>query len=205
MDELPLYPVCLSYLISKRERSASSSQELSHIVNPSLVMSLLVHNSGMGMPLRKQTERFLAAWLTVRQVVQASNFNRFHQAGLSATQFMTLNVIPTEGASLSDLARKLNLSPATMNETVNSLEDRGMVRRVPDDSDRRKVRILATSQGKATQNQTSEDFHHTMSDIFTRMTPEGRRSLVLGLEEFASIHANRQSRPTHRDGAAPQE
>lgn len=37
--------------------------------------------------LENETSRFLEAWVQVRQLVQAANFNRFHRAGLSATQF----------------------------------------------------------------------------------------------------------------------
>ena len=50
-------------------------------------------------PLEDETTRFLEAWMQVRQMVQAANFNRFQRAGLSATQFMTLNVIPKDGMS----------------------------------------------------------------------------------------------------------
>src|ERR1700694_3938277 len=98
-------------------------------------------------PLEEETTRFLEAWMHVRQMVQAANFNRFQRAGLSATQFMTLNVVPKEGMTLSGLARKLNLSASTLNETVNSLEERGLLRRVRDAGDARKVNICATPEG----------------------------------------------------------
>jgi DNA-binding MarR family transcriptional regulator len=137
--------------------------------------------------MRKETERFLSAWLAVRQIVQAANFNRFHQAGLSATQFMTLNVIPAEGLGLSELARKLNLSPATLNATVNSLEARAFVVRIPDADDRRKIRIVATRKGAKMQASSSEEFHRTMAALFGRMSAKGRRALLSGLEEFASL------------------
>ncbi len=120
-------------------------------------------------------------------MVQAANFNRFHQAGLSATQFMTLNVIPAEGLSLTDLARKLNLSPATLNETVNSLEGRALVVRLPDEHDGRKIRVVATTEGARMQNSASEEFHQAMAELFARMSARGRRALLTGLEEFASL------------------
>ena len=99
--------------------------------------------------LKEDTTRFLDAWMQVRQIVQASNFNRFQRAGLSATQFMTLNVVPKDGMTLSEIARKLNLSAATLNATVNSLVERGLVRRTPDRTDARKVIIRATRRSDA--------------------------------------------------------
>ena len=141
--------------------------------------------------LREETERFLAAWMTVRQIVQAANFNRFHQAGLSATQFMTLNVIPSQGISLSELAHQLNLSPATLHGTVNSLESRKLVKRLPDLKDRRRIRIVATPKGASMQNHASNEFHRIMMALFERMSSHGRKALLSGLEEFAALRNDR--------------
>ena len=79
----------------------------------------------------QEVERFLAAWFAVRQWIQAANFNHFQKAGLSATQFMTLNLLPENGDKLSigDLARRMNLKAATVAKTVDSLEARKMLAR----------------------------------------------------------------------------
>lgn len=136
---------------------------------------------------RDETKRFLAAWLDVRQVVQAANFNRFHKAGLSATQFMALNSIPPEGCTLSQLAIRLNLSAASLNETVNSLQKRGFVRRESDEHDRRRVKVFANAEGRDMQNQASEEFHQAMTEVFSKMSVTRRHGLVEGLEEFARL------------------
>ena len=128
--------------------------------------------------LKEETTRFLDAWMQVRQIVQASNFNRFQRAGLSATQFMTLNVVPKDGMTLSEIARRLNLSAATLNATVNSLVERGLVRRTPDRTDARKVIIRATRQGEAMQNSASKEFHTFMSSLFARMSKTRRQGLL---------------------------
>ncbi len=138
-------------------------------------------------PSEEETTRFLTAWMQVRQIVQAANFNRFQRAGLSATQFMTLNLVPKEGMTLSGLARKLNLSPATLNETVNSLEERGLVRRARDPKDMRKVNISATRQGQRLQNSASQEFHLFMSSLFDRMSRTRREGLLAGLEQLVKL------------------
>jgi DNA-binding MarR family transcriptional regulator len=126
--------------------------------------------------LKEETTRFLDAWMQVCQIVQASNANRFQRAGLSATQFMTLNVVTKDGMTLSELARKLNLSAATLNETVNSLEERALVSRKQDPSDARKVIIRATERGEDMQNSASEEFHASMSALLARMSKTRGRS-----------------------------
>jgi DNA-binding MarR family transcriptional regulator len=65
--------------------------------------------------------------------------------------------------------RKLNLSPATLNQTVNSIEERGLVRRTRQMTDTRKVSICATAEGEGMQNSASQEFHTFMSSLFGRM------------------------------------
>ena len=156
--------------------------------------------------LEAETTRFIDAWMQVRQIVQASNFNRFQRAGLSATQFMTLNVVPKQGMTLTELARKLNLSAATLNETVNSLADRGLVIRSQDLRDARKLIITATKQGEAMQNSASQEFHSSMAGLLARMSKTRREGLLAGLEQMLKLsHLDQENpQPTPRDGSAPQ-
>lgn len=157
--------------------------------------------------LNDETERFLKAWMGVRQIVQAANFNQFHRAGLSATQFMSINAIPADGITLSELARKLNLSPATLSQTVDSLEDRGLVRRTRSTQDARRINIRATAEGERMQNAASGEFHRTMASLFAKMSAKSRSALVKGLEQL--VQASETSRsgegqgPSHRTGGAP--
>jgi DNA-binding MarR family transcriptional regulator len=153
-------------------------------------------------PFEEETARFLDAWMQVRQIVQSANFNRFQRAGLSATQFMTLNVVPKDGMTLSELARKLNLSPATLNETVNSLEERGLVSRTPDPSDARKVIICATREGEEMQNSASQEFHAFISSLFARMSKTRREGLLAGLEKMVALSQDGAVTPHRGDAAA---
>ena len=79
--------------------------------------------------LEEEIGRFLDVWLGARQLIQAANFNRFQKQGFSATQFMTLNLLPVnrEGLTLSDLAKRMNLSLTTLAITADSLQSRGML------------------------------------------------------------------------------
>ncbi len=130
--------------------------------------------------------------MRVRQIVQAANFNRFHRAGLSATQFMTLNVIPENGMTLSDLARKLSLSPSSLKKTIDSLVDRGLVVRKPSPSDARKSDILSTSKGRKLQNSAAGDFHTFMASLFAGLSSEEQKGLLAGLERLVEISALRE-------------
>ena len=159
--------------------------------------------------LQEEVNRFLEAWMRVRQVVQAANFNQFRRAGLSATQFMTLNVVPEQGLTLSELARKLNLSASSLKKTIDSLADRGLVVRKPRATDARKNDILSTAKGKRLQNNASGEFHAFMAAIFKVMSQQERRGLVTGLERLLQIAAQdtheQSTSPNHPAGGAPRE
>ena len=133
---------------------------------------------------KAEVTRFLDAWFAVRQFIQAANFNRFQGAGLSATQFMTLNLLPSdgEGIAIGELARRMNLKPATVAKTVDSLEARKMVTRMRNAPDKRIVMIKATKTGLELQNAASGHFHAQIETIFKAMLPAEREGLIVGLE-----------------------
>ena len=153
--------------------------------------------------------RFLDAWFAVRQFIQASNFNRFQRAGLSATQFMTLNLLPADGSGMAigELARRMNLRPATVARTVDSLEARDMIARVRGQSDKRVVLVKITTAGADLQNAASAQFRRQIGSLLAAMLPRDRRGLVCGLEalsvKMTSELAAESPRSIHGpDGAA---
>jgi DNA-binding MarR family transcriptional regulator len=134
----------------------------------------------------EEVTRFLAAWFEVRQFIQSANFNHFHQAGLSATQFMTLNILPEDGetVSMGELARRMNVKPATLAKTVDSLEERRMVKRIKGAEDRRTVLVRITAQGKNLQNAAAGRFREQISEVFRAIPARDRKALIAGLESF---------------------
>ena len=145
--------------------------------------------------------RFLAAWFAVRQAIQAANFNHFQKAGLSATQFMTLNLLPVVGGNftIGELARRMNLKAATVAKTVDSLEARGMVERSRSATDRRLVLVSITNQGRTLQNAAMGQFRAYIGSIFTSMPAKSRAALIQGLECLVRI----ANSPTNRLDATP--
>ncbi len=151
-------------------------------------------------PLEEEISRFLAAWLGARQIIQAANFNRFQREGLSATQFMTLNLLPVDGRglTLSALAERLNLGLASLTRTVDSLESRGMLTRSRSMTDRRAVSIALTGKGMSLQNAASTEFQGHMEGLFRAMKPGKRAGLIEGLEALVQA-----GQPTREGDDAP--
>lgn len=148
--------------------------------------------------------RFLAAWFEVRQFIQAANFNHFHKAGLSATQFMILNILPTGDGSLSigELAKRMNLKPATIAKTVDTLEERKMLTRDRSEADGRRILLRITREGKQLQNAAAGHFRAQISSIFRAIPNADREALLQGLESFARASATEVTRVAR--GAPPE-
>src|SRR5258706_14904080 len=80
----------------------------------------------------EQAERFIAAFSDLRKVLGAG-FKLAHQQGFSTTQFMVLGLVEkgqeTEPCTISSIAGKIGIDPATVVPAVDSLEKRALVKR----------------------------------------------------------------------------
>ena len=138
----------------------------------------------------EQAERFIASFSDLRKVLGAG-FKHAHQQGFSTTQFMVLGLVEkaqeTEPCTISSIARRLGIDPATVVRTVDSLEKRGLVERRRDKQDRRQVFILFTESGHQRLLEAHQHFISRIRAVFQTMSVEGRASLLNGLNEFVQI------------------
>jgi DNA-binding MarR family transcriptional regulator len=143
-----------------------------------------------------EVTRFLTAWFAVRQLIQAASFNHFHRAGLSATQFMTLNLLPEneDSMSIGELARRMNLKPSTIAKTVDSLEAREMLTRTKSTSDGRLVLVKITKEGRKFQNTAAGHFREYISSAFRAIPAKDRASLITGLESLVRAASDGSSK-----------
>lgn len=75
--------------------------------------------------------------------------HRMKELGLSAGQFFVLMVLSHEQDVTQDtLAWKLLIDKGSIARAVNVLEDKGFVKRITDESNRRAVRIYLTEKGE---------------------------------------------------------
>jgi DNA-binding MarR family transcriptional regulator len=69
--------------------------------------------------------------------------------GLSVAQYTTLSILRSRsGLSNAQLARRLWVTPQSMNEVISALERMGLIERVPDAGNRRILRTALTPVGR---------------------------------------------------------
>ena len=105
--------------------------------------------------------------------------------GLTVAQAATLETLRTEpGLCLSDLGRRLGITPSTLSRNVGRLEEAGLVLRETDADDARSARVALTAVGgrKAEELRRQEE---TFADDVLRRLPSGQSEVLLeGLQEL---------------------
>jgi len=124
-------------------------------------------------------------------------------AGLTHFEYFTLAMLSeSEGRRLrmTALASRTNATLPRLSHVVSRLEDRGYVKRVPSESDRRATNVKLTDAGWAKVQQTApghvekvrasvidaldaddvDDLNRVMAKVLQRVDPEGRFGLSTG-------------------------
>jgi DNA-binding MarR family transcriptional regulator len=94
--------------------------------------------------------------------------------------------IRPEGSRLADLARGANMTPQSMGEIVDELEELGYVERRPDRSDRRAKLVTLTARGRECVAAGEQTIRGLESDIDAVLGPDGHAELRRMLEELVA-------------------
>ncbi len=108
--------------------------------------------------------------------------------GLSTPKMRALATLSVmDGLPIGQLAVYTVTEQSTLSRTVDSLEADGLVRRVPDPSDSRTVRVLLTDAGRAAFETLWPHMAETYLSMFTDIDETEQRAFVATLQK---IHAN---------------
>jgi len=104
-------------------------------------------------------------------------------AALSLSGLRTLAYLAdSPGGCLSDVAEHLLVGNPTASKLVDDLVERGLLERVADTSDRRKLALTVTREGKRLVTTAKRPAQELVAERLSRLTPEQRRSVRAGLE-----------------------
>lgn len=107
----------------------------------------------------------------------SSILNKRLESGRS--QGRTLRVVEeNDGARASELADILNLSPSTLSEKLQKLEEDGNIRRVRDKTDLRIVHIFITEKGRETLKLRSEGGKKNSPDYTACLSDEETEQFI---------------------------
>ncbi|MEV8566380.1 MarR family transcriptional regulator [Streptomyces sp. NPDC051322] len=121
--------------------------------------------------------------------------------GITPAQSRLLRTVShcAEPPRMADLAHRLEVVPRAVTSLVDALEESGSVRRVPDPTNRRVVRIELTDNGRATLRALRDARRIAAEEILAPLSPEQRETLgelLSTLMDGAPVHRNGDCPPT---------
>ncbi len=128
----------------------------------------------------------LRQWVTAR--VQRSGAHR----GLSLRQYAALHSIRQGASSPGELARLWQVTPAVLTGIVDRLESRGLVRREPDPTDRRRLRLALTERGMAASLDVEQALTDDLAAQLVMLSPDELVELGRSLDLLHRVVATLQ-------------
>lgn len=130
-------------------------------------------------PIARQSTEFRIAVMRLSRQIRLQRAD----AELSTSQFATLRWVVVDGPlTPGRLAELEQVTPPSMNRTVNCLADAGLVTREADPADGRRVLVRATREGTAIVDETLRRREAWLSQRYAALTPAERDVLVHATE-----------------------
>ncbi|TCZ78280.1 MarR family transcriptional regulator [Paenibacillus albiflavus] len=82
------------------------------------------------------------------------------------------------GMKVSELSERLKISPPSVSQMVNGLEEKNYVERVTTKNDRRVVYIRLTEQGKSILEEVTQEFMTFMDEVVSRLGNSDTAELI---------------------------
>lgn len=111
----------------------------------------------------------------------------FDQAGMhSAQPFILIDLHHNPGKSLKELSANRGVQPATVTNMIDRMEKGGLVRRTPDEKDRRMVRVYLTEQGERMCEIARGVIDKHRNESFACFTEEEQAALFALLSKYVN-------------------
>lgn len=114
----------------------------------------------------------------ILEEVHSSFFNHFD---ISHTKFNVLVILyknAEKGMMLSDIGEQMLVTKANITGLVDRLEKQGLVKRIRDDIDRRKIMAVITEKGKQFTEEVIEEYKKWSKNIMTILDDNEKKHLI---------------------------
>ena len=129
--------------------------------------------------------------VALRRIIRATDIHSRRlgkETGLTTPQLVILRAVAVGDApTVSEIARSVSLSQATVTTLLNKLEARGMVIRQRSEQDRRRVNVYPTDRGKVLLETAPEPLQDQFSARFRELDTWEQHQLVASIERIANM------------------
>jgi DNA-binding MarR family transcriptional regulator len=108
--------------------------------------------------------------------------------GLTPTQYSVLALVRSRGPlGLTELTELEGLNPTMLSRVVKVLDERGLVRRMPDPGDLRAARLAATAEGERVHDRVRAERTRVVSDCLHALPPETAKLLLSAVPDLEAL------------------
>ena len=136
-------------------------------------------------------EKHQALLISLRKVIRAIGLHSKHlskTSGLTSPQLLImLEIEKVPGINSSQVAKNVNLSPATVTNIIDRLENKILVSRVRDTQDKRKVSLYLTEDGKAILLKAPQPLQEHFIDNFSNLAEWEQSQLLSSIERLSEM------------------
>ncbi len=128
--------------------------------------------------------------IALRRVIRAVDLHSRNLAashGLTGPQALLLKALQHGRLSAGELASRVSLSQGTVTDILNRLEKRGLIMRLRDTADRRRVLVEATQQGLAVLKESPPLLQEQFIQRFGQLEEWEQTQLLASLQRIASM------------------
>jgi DNA-binding MarR family transcriptional regulator len=117
-------------------------------------------------------------------------------ADLTPTQYSVLALVRVRGPlGLAELTELEGLNPTMLSRIVKVLDERGLIRRLPDPSDMRAARVEVTPEGAQVHEQVREQRTKVLSEWLERLPAETAELLLAAVPAMEALAESVKSPP----------
>jgi DNA-binding MarR family transcriptional regulator len=129
--------------------------------------------------------------VALRRIIRATDIHSRKlgkETGLTTPQLVIISAVAQgQGPTVSEIARAVSLSQATVTTLLNKLEAKGLVSRHRSEEDRRRVNVHLTEDGKSVLKTAPEPLQEQFSGRFRNLETWEQHQLVASLERIANM------------------
>lgn len=130
----------------------------------------------------------MAALRRIIRAIDLHSRSLVHRYGLTGPQLVVLKALLDQAPlAVSDLARTVNLSQATVTGILDRLEKKTMIRRERSDIDRRKVMVVATSSAERALADAPPLLQEHFTDGFARLPDWQQTQILSSLQRIVAL------------------
>jgi DNA-binding MarR family transcriptional regulator len=129
--------------------------------------------------------------IALRKVIRAIDLHSKHlskTSGLTSPQLLImLEIDKVSGVNSSQVAKSVNLSPATVTNILDRLENKNLISRVRDTQDKRKVGLYLTDDGKALLSKAPQALQEHFIKKFSNLAQWEQSQLLSSMERLSEM------------------